>query len=71
MKMFLHDCPSAEIWKALLESGSKGGSDAVSKTVWISDRMNEWANLNMPALLPGLAPFMMWYPRATLDEMVD
>jgi hypothetical protein len=39
--------------KALLESGSKGSSDAVSKTIWISsDMMNESANLNMPALLP-------------------
>jgi hypothetical protein len=40
--------------KALLESGSKGNSDAVSKTIWIfSDMMNESANLNMPALLPA------------------
>jgi hypothetical protein len=40
--------------KALLESGSKGSSDAVSKTIWIfSDMMNESANLNMPALLPA------------------
>ena len=40
--------------KALLESGSKGSSDAVSKTIWIfSDMMNESTNLNMPALLPG------------------
>jgi hypothetical protein len=40
--------------KALLESGSKGTSDAVSKTIWIfSDMMNESANLNMPALLPA------------------
>jgi hypothetical protein len=38
--------------KALLESGSKGNSDNVSKTVWIlSDMMNESANPNMPALL--------------------
>ena len=40
--------------KALLESGSKGGSGAVSKTIWIfSDMMNESANFNMPALLPA------------------
>ena len=40
--------------KALLESGSKGSSDAVSKTIWISsDMMNESANLNMPPLLPA------------------
>jgi hypothetical protein len=40
--------------KALLESGSKGNSNTVSKTIWIfSDMMNESANLNMPALLPG------------------
>jgi hypothetical protein len=40
--------------KALLESGSKGNSDTVSKTIWIfSDMMNESANLNMPALLPA------------------
>ena len=40
--------------KALLESGSKGSSDAVSKTIWIfSDMMNESANFNMPALLPA------------------
>jgi hypothetical protein len=40
--------------KALLESGSKGTSDTVSKTIWIfSDMMNESANLNMPALLPA------------------
>src|ERR1019366_1421019 len=40
--------------KALLESGSKGSSDAVSKTIWIfSDMMNESASLNMPALLPA------------------
>jgi hypothetical protein len=40
--------------KALLESGSKGNSDAVSKTIWIfSDMMNESANLNMPALSPA------------------
>jgi len=40
--------------KALLESGSKGSSDAVSKTIWIfSDMMNESTNLNMPALLPA------------------
>lgn len=39
--------------KALLESGSKGNSDAVSKTIWISsDMMNESASLNMPPLLP-------------------
>jgi hypothetical protein len=39
--------------KALLESGSKGNSDAISKTIWIlSDMMNESANFNMPALLP-------------------
>jgi len=37
----------------LLESGSKGTSGAVSKTIWISsDMMNESANLNMPPLLP-------------------
>jgi hypothetical protein len=40
--------------KALLESGSKGNSDTVSKTIWIfSDMMNESANFNMPALLPA------------------
>jgi hypothetical protein len=40
--------------KALLESGSKGSSDAVSKSIWIfSDMMNESANFNMPALLPA------------------
>jgi hypothetical protein len=40
--------------KALLESGSKGRSDAVSKTIWIfSDMMNESAGFNMPALLPA------------------
>lgn len=40
--------------KELLESGSKGSSDAISKTIWIfSDMMNESANLNMPALLPA------------------
>jgi hypothetical protein len=40
--------------KALLESGSKEGADAVSKTIWIfSDMMNESPNFNMPALLPG------------------
>jgi hypothetical protein len=40
--------------KALLESGSKGNSEAVSKTIWIfSDMMNESANFNMPALLPA------------------
>jgi len=39
--------------KALLESGSKGNSDTVSKTIWIfSDMMNESANFNMPAFLP-------------------
>ncbi len=40
--------------KALLESGSKGASDSVSKTIWVaSDMMNDSANLNMPALLPA------------------
>jgi hypothetical protein len=40
--------------KALLESGSKGSSDTVSKTIWIfSDMMNESANFDMPALLPA------------------
>jgi hypothetical protein len=40
--------------KALLESGSKGNSDTVAKTIWIfSDMMNESANFNMPALLPA------------------
>ena len=40
--------------KALLESGSNGHSDTVSKTIWIfSDMMNESANFNMPALLPA------------------
>jgi hypothetical protein len=40
--------------KALLESGSKSSSDAVSKSIWIfSDMMNESANFNMPALLPA------------------
>ena len=40
--------------KALLESGSKGNSDTLSKTIWIfSDMMNESPNLNMPALLPA------------------
>jgi hypothetical protein len=40
--------------KALLESGSRGKSDTVSKTIWIfSDMMNESASLNMPALLPA------------------
>lgn len=40
--------------KTSLESGSKGRSDAVSKTIWIfSDMMNESANFNMPALLPA------------------
>jgi hypothetical protein len=40
--------------KALLESGFRGRSDSVSKTIWIfSDMMNESANLNMPALLPA------------------
>jgi hypothetical protein len=38
--------------KAVLESGSKGNSNIVSKTIWIfSDMMNESANFNMPALL--------------------
>jgi hypothetical protein len=40
--------------KTLLESGSRGNSDTVSKTIWIfSDMMNESASLNMPALLPA------------------
>ncbi len=40
--------------KALLESGSRGDSDGVSKTIWIfSDMMNESASFNMPALLPS------------------
>jgi hypothetical protein len=40
--------------KALLESGSKGNSNTVSKTIWIfSDMMNESVNFNMPALLPA------------------
>jgi hypothetical protein len=40
--------------KALLESGSQGNSDSVSKTILIfSDMMNESANFNMPALLPA------------------
>jgi hypothetical protein len=39
--------------KALLESGSKGSPDAISRTIWISsDMMNESANFNMPPLLP-------------------
>jgi hypothetical protein len=43
------------LWQlnALLESGSKRNSDAVSKTIWIfSDMMNESSSFNMPALLP-------------------
>jgi hypothetical protein len=40
--------------KALLESGSKGNAESVSKTIWIfSDMMNESASFNMPALLPA------------------
>jgi hypothetical protein len=39
--------------KALLESGSNGVSNSVSKAIWIfSDMMNESANFNMPPLLP-------------------
>jgi hypothetical protein len=40
--------------KALLELGSKGNAQNVSKTIWIfSDMMNESASFSMPALLPA------------------
>jgi hypothetical protein len=55
--------------KALLESGSKGSSDAVSKTIWIfSDMMNESSNFNMPALLPAGPEKMV--ERAKTDGLI-
>lgn len=55
--------------KALLESGSKGSSDAITRTIWISsDMMNETTGFNMPPLLPTGPEGML--DRAKSDGLV-